>query len=98
MPSRSRWNISWRKWFRAGRAGDTVTVTLPVVPAGQYDLGAVLTRARDYGTLRFAVDGVAVGQLFDGYASAVQRTGAVPLGSGLPRGGQPHPVGHRHRP
>ncbi|MFC0033379.1 family 43 glycosylhydrolase [Micromonospora chaiyaphumensis] len=75
------WSGGRQLWFRAGRAGDSVTVTLPSVPAGQYDLGAVLTRARDYGTLRFAVDGVAVGQLFDGYAGSVQRTGAVPLGS-----------------
>ncbi|MFI7431840.1 family 43 glycosylhydrolase [Micromonospora sp. NPDC049836] len=75
------WSGGRQLWFRAGRAGDALTVTLPSVPAGQYDLGAVLTRAGDYGTLRFAVDGVAVGQLFDGYAGSVQRTGAVPLGS-----------------
>ncbi|MEV7268560.1 family 43 glycosylhydrolase [Micromonospora aurantiaca] len=75
------WSGGRQLWFRGARAGDAVTLTLPSVPAGQYDLGAVLTRAGDYGTLRFAVDGVAVGQLFDGYAGAVQRTGAVPLGS-----------------
>ena len=75
------WSGGRQLWFRAARAGDSVTLTLPSVPAGQYDLGAVLTRAGDYGMLRFAVDGVAVGQLFDGYAGTVQRTGAVPLGS-----------------
>ena len=66
----------------AGRPGGGLgTVSLPSVPAGQYDIGAVLTRAADYGTLRFAVDGVAVGQLFDGYAPTVRRVEAVPLGS-----------------
>ncbi|GAA1516635.1 hypothetical protein GCM10009827_034280 [Dactylosporangium maewongense] len=75
------WSGGRQLWFRAARAGDTVTVTLPAVTPGQYDLGGALTRAADYGTLRFAVDGVAVGQLFDGYAPSVQRTGAVPLGS-----------------
>ncbi|MFI1197805.1 glycoside hydrolase [Micromonospora sp. NPDC020750] len=75
------WSGGRQLWLRAGRAGDSVTVALPAVPPGQYDLGGVLTRAQDYGTLRFTVDGVAIGQLFDGYAPTVQRTGAVPLGS-----------------
>ncbi|MEV0326997.1 family 43 glycosylhydrolase [Micromonospora echinospora] len=75
------WSAGRQLWLRAARAGDSVTVTLPSVPAGQYDLGAMLTRAADYGTLRFAVDGVAVGQLFDGYAPTVRRVEAVPLGS-----------------
>jgi len=75
------WSAGRQLWLRAGRAGDSVTVSLPSVPAGQYDIGAVLTRAPDYGTLRFAVDGVAVGQLFDGHASTVRRVEAVPVGS-----------------
>ncbi|MCX4471613.1 family 43 glycosylhydrolase [Micromonospora sp. NBC_01655] len=75
------WSAGRQLWFRAARAGDSVTVALPQVPAGQYDIGAVLTRAPDYGRVRFAIDGVAVGQLFDGYAPNVQRTGAVPVGA-----------------
>ncbi|GIF76060.1 family 43 glycosylhydrolase [Asanoa siamensis] len=75
------WSAGRQLWFRAVRAGDAVTVSLPAVTPGQYDLGAVLTRGPDYGHVRFAIDGVAVGQLFEGYAASVQRTGAVPLGS-----------------
>lgn len=77
------WSAGQQLWFRATQPGDQVTVTLPAVPPGQYDLGAVLTQAPDYGTLRFAIDGVAIGQLFDGYADHVRRTGAVPLGSAM---------------
>jgi hypothetical protein len=77
------WSAGQQLWFRATQPGDQVTVTLPAVPAGQYDLGAVLTQAPDYGMLRFAIDGVAIGQLFDGYADQVRRTGAVPLGSAM---------------
>ncbi|MEW2384017.1 family 43 glycosylhydrolase [Micromonospora sp. NPDC047707] len=75
------WSGGRQLWLRGVRAGDSVTVTLPPVPAGQYDIGGVLTRAPDYGILRFAVDGVAIGQLFDGYAPTVRRAAAVPLGS-----------------
>ncbi|ASW53779.1 family 43 glycosylhydrolase [Plantactinospora sp. KBS50] len=75
------WSAGRQLWLRGTRAGDSVTVTLPAVPAGQYDLGGVLTRAADYGTLRFAVDGVAIGQLFDGYAPTVRIVAGVPLGS-----------------
>ena len=46
---RGRWSGGRQLWLRAGRAGDSVTVSLPPVTAGQYDIGAVLTRAPDYG-------------------------------------------------
>jgi hypothetical protein len=75
------WSGGTQLWFRGVRAGDSFTVNLPVSTAGQYDLSAVLTRAPDYGKVRFAIDGIAVGQLFDGYAATVQRIAPTALGS-----------------
>ncbi len=75
------WSGGQQLWFRGARAGDSVTLNLPVATAGQYDLSAVLTRAPDYGKVRFAIDGIAVGQLFDGYATTVQRTAPTAIGS-----------------
>jgi Glycosyl hydrolases family 43 len=76
------WAGNKQLWFRAQRPGDRVTLAVPVDQAGEYDLSAVLTRAPDYGVVRFAVDGVTVGQLFDGYhAGSVVVTGTVQLGA-----------------
>jgi hypothetical protein len=76
------WSGNRQLWFRAAKAGDRFTLAVPVAQAGRYDLSAVLTQAPDYGIVRFAVDGVTVGQLFDGYRSGgVAVTGPVQLGS-----------------
>jgi hypothetical protein len=84
------WSGNRQLWFRAQRAGDRFTVPFTVGTAGRYDLAAVLTKAPDYGVVRFAVDGTTVGQLFDGYhpggvVTANTQLGAATLTAGMHR-------------
>jgi hypothetical protein len=55
----------------ASSTDSTVPVTaanlVGQTPVGTYDLSAVMTKARDYGTVSLAVDGSQLGQPFDGY-------------------------------
>ena len=61
------WSANQHLWFRADSAGDQVTVEFTAPETGTYDLGAVLTKAPDYGIATLAVDDTVLGQPFDGY-------------------------------
>jgi hypothetical protein len=85
------WSGDAQLWFRATKAGDAVTLQFNVPTSGVYRLSAFWTQASDYGVVTFAVDGVTLGQPFDGYhapnvvlAPPVDY-GAVPLSSGKHR-------------
>jgi hypothetical protein len=76
------WSNRQQVWFQATRPGDFMEVLLPVGAGEQYDLSAAMTQAPDYGYVRLSVDGVAVGQVFDGYhAGGMVLTGPVQFGS-----------------
>ncbi|MCT2584535.1 family 43 glycosylhydrolase [Actinophytocola gossypii] len=81
-----QWSSSHQLWFRAGRAGDRATLTLTVPESAEYDVIATMTGAPDYGILRLSLDGVPVGQPFDGYRTSVTKVqvalGWVPLSAG----------------
>ncbi|MDG3007900.1 glycoside hydrolase family 172 protein [Paludisphaera mucosa] len=53
---------------------------LPVEKAGSYALWGGFTKASDYGTVQFALDGAPLGKPIDLYATSVVHSGEVPLG------------------
>ncbi|MFF7633360.1 ricin-type beta-trefoil lectin domain protein [Kitasatospora sp. NPDC008050] len=65
------------------KAGDNATFRITVPEEGDYLLSAQLTRAGDYGIVKFAVDGTDLVGSFDGYNSSVT---TAPWAAGQPIG------------
>ncbi|MES2708533.1 MAG: PVC-type heme-binding CxxCH protein [Verrucomicrobiota bacterium] len=67
---RGNWNWSGaaQLWWTGGKPGDRLDLTLPVATAGTYEVQIVLTKASDYASLKFLLDGKPAGQPFDGFS------------------------------
>lgn len=66
------WSDNQQLWWPTTAVGHTLTLSFNVTTAGRYALTANLTKAIDYGNLKFFVNGVAVGGSdFDGYNNGV---------------------------
>ncbi|MFJ1753080.1 ricin-type beta-trefoil lectin domain protein [Kitasatospora sp. NPDC088134] len=63
------------------QAGDSASFRVTVPESGQYLLSAKLTKAADYGTVKFVLDGTDVTGTFDGYNNGVTTT---PWSAGSP--------------
>ena len=74
------WSGDEHLWWRNGREGDVLRLTLPVKDGGRLRLRAVLTRAPDYGVVRFLIDGTPLGGSIDLYGSKVTNTQELLLG------------------
>jgi Protein of unknown function (DUF2961) len=76
------WSGASHLWGRPGKVGEWVDLKLPVKATGRYDVIVYLTKARDYGVVRFNVNGQPLGPKLDCYhANGVVVTGAIPLGT-----------------
>ena len=53
----SRWSGGSQLWWTGGKPGAVLTLALPVAASGNYNLKAVLTKARDYGMVTVSLDG-----------------------------------------
>ncbi len=53
----SRWSGDSHLWWTGAKPGAVLTLALPVAEKGNYDLKAVLTKARDYGIVEISLDG-----------------------------------------
>ena len=73
------WSGDGQLWWVGGKAGDTLTLTLPPRP-GTYDLVAYFTQAADYGQFTFALNGKPIGGVYDAYHAGVAASGPVTLG------------------
>ena len=73
------WSGDGQLWWTGGKAGDTLTLTLPPRP-GTFDLVAYFTQAADYGRFTFTLDGKPVGGVYDAYHAGVVPSGPVALG------------------
>jgi tetratricopeptide (TPR) repeat protein len=62
------------------KAGESVTLYLPVAETGRYRLDLYATRAPGLGIAHISLDGQPVGDLFDGYAATATPTGRMGLG------------------
>lgn len=75
------WSDNQQLWWPTTAVGHTLTLSFNVATAGNYALTANLTKAVDYGNLKFLVNGVAVGGAdFDGFNNGVV-TSLFSLGS-----------------
>jgi hypothetical protein len=76
------WSGSSHLWVRPAKVGEWVDLELPVPVQGRYHVIVYLTKARDYGAVRFSVNGQQLGPTIDCFhADTVVSTGAIDLGS-----------------
>lgn len=75
------WSGGEQLFWHGGSAGAVLDLIIDVPVASKYALEIYLTRAPDYGALRFEVDGKASGTSFDGVAPQVLAPGPTQLGT-----------------
>jgi hypothetical protein len=82
------WSGASHLWVRPAKEGEWVDLELPVPAEGRYHVVVYLTKARDYGIVRFSVNGQHLGQPIDCFhPDSVVSTGAIDLGTvHLPKG------------
>lgn len=75
------WSGDEQLWWTGAQPGDKLTLALPVAIAGNYSIEAVLTRAPDYGVVKFHLDGKPLGdKQVDLFGSRVSLTSQLVLG------------------
>lgn len=57
----SRWSGDHQLWWTGAKAGDRLTLALPVTQPGKYAIKAVFSRAPDYGVAKFHLNGRPLG-------------------------------------
>ena len=67
-------------FFSAAKAGDSVTLELPIENAGKYHVYAYFCKAPDYATFDMFLDGKQIGTRYDAYADAVTPSERIDLG------------------
>ena len=76
-----QWSGARQLWWTGAKPGDRMTLAFPVAQPGRYGLEAVLTRAPDYGVVRFHLDGQPLGEKqIDLFGSRVTTTPQLALG------------------
>ncbi len=60
------------RWWRDGAVGDRLVLEVPVRRAGDYRVTLGWTQANDFGKVRATLAGRPLGEVFNGYAPAVQ--------------------------
>ena len=82
----SAWSGGSQLFWTVGAANETLTTSITVDKAGSYMLSGGFTTAKDYGTIELYVNGVKVGNTFDGYNTSVAHKtadfGTVTLSAG----------------
>ncbi|HZU37100.1 MAG TPA: DUF2961 domain-containing protein, partial [Gemmataceae bacterium] len=76
----NQWSNNQQLWARPTNTNQWVELRLPVPADGKYRVIAYLTKARDYGIIRFTINGRPIGKPFDGYSPKVTPSGPVELG------------------
>ncbi len=82
------WSSGEQLLGRGTTVGNQVTLELPAPDAKPRKLSAGLTRAADYATLSFTVNGKPATAPFDGFAKSVSHSGDVVLGTFTPVDGK----------
>lgn len=103
-----KWSGDSHLWGRPAKSGEWVDLALPVASDGRYHVVVYLTKARDYGIVRFQLNGKPLGRAVDCFnPDNVLSTGAIDLGTANLRkgsatlrveviGSNPSSVGLRH--
>jgi putative heme-binding domain-containing protein len=75
------WSGGQQLWWTGAKPGDRLTLALPVTIPGTYSIEAVLTRAPDYGVVKFLLDGQPLSdKQTDLFGSRVSATSQIVLG------------------
>ena len=82
------WSDAAQLFVQAQKVGDFVEVAIPSEAPGARMIVLHATRAPDYATLRFSVNGKVVETAFDGYATKPVPTGPINLGVHEPKDGK----------
>ena len=82
------WSGGQQLFVMATRVGDYLELDLPVPDAGPRAVSLWLTKSRDYGILRFTVNGQKAGDDYDAYHAAAILAGPVALGTFTPVDGR----------
>ncbi|MHB1001930.1 MAG: glycoside hydrolase family 172 protein [Armatimonadota bacterium] len=75
------WSGEAHMWFRPKTSGTSFTLELPIEEDGRYSLSIYYTKASDYGTFQVKLDGVPMGEPFDGFKPGVIRSERTELGT-----------------
>lgn len=78
-----KWSDNRQLNWPAAKAGDALTLEVPVETDGKYELKAVFTRAPDYAKVKLSLDDKSLlqGKFVDLYGDEIRPTGAMSLGS-----------------
>ncbi len=76
-----KWHGDRQLWWTGARPGDTLDILLKVAETGSYKVTAHLTKAVDYGIVKFSIDKAAAGEPVDLYNDGVVPSGPVALGT-----------------
>ncbi|WP_442506798.1 glycoside hydrolase family 172 protein [Novipirellula sp. SH528] len=74
------WNQGTHQLFKGADVGDVVELDIPAASDGAEKLTLYATKSRDFGILRFSVNGKPAGAKVDLYAAKPVPTGAIELG------------------
>ncbi len=86
--SAGHWSGGEQLFVRATRAGDFVTLEIPVDGDQPRKLILHATKSYDYGVIRFSVNGKQAGTDFDGYLPQPRNSGPIDLGTVEPKDGK----------
>ena len=76
-----RWSKDKQLWWNGAKVGSRLELEIPVAKDGDYELIAVLTKARDYGIVQLSFDGKKLSEPIDLYnKEAVVSTGMLKFG------------------
>jgi hypothetical protein len=75
-----KWKDDDQLWWRGAKPGDRLTLNMPIKEEGKYGIQLNLTKAPDYATVQFYVDGEKAGGPIDLYDAAVVPADSIMLG------------------
>jgi len=84
----SQWSGDAQGWWQATAAGQTLDVALSAPEAGEYEIVGYFTRAKDYGNVRFQVNGAELPTELKGFNATVVASGPVVLGRATLKAGE----------
>ncbi len=76
-----KWHGDRQLWWTGAGPGDTLDLALKVAETGTYKVTAELTKAIDYGIVKFCIDAKDAGEPIDLYNNGVIPSGPVALGT-----------------
>ena len=75
------------RFWRGGKVGDELVLTVPVAAAGRYRVVAAFVMADDFAQVALTLGGTTLGAPFDGYSPTIRSSGVRVLGElALPAG------------